>query len=149
MRAELKDMRQELAAMRAEQEVVTPGGVQLHQKSRMLMEDASEHTRERESSHWAVALEPSCWTIPLVVDEHSRAETVVLLLLFLVNLALQLVFCFVVVWKLGASAGEAKKNIYGERTVQELVEWRRSIAHDARTPPARIKLPRVVLLVSL
>ena len=53
------------------------------------------------------------------------------MLLFLTNLALQSVFCFVVYWILGASTGEAKKNIYSERTVQELVEWRRSIAHDA------------------
>ena len=83
------------------------------------MEDASEHTSERESSHWVVALEPSCWSIPLVVDEHSRAATVLLVLLFLANLALQLVFCFVVYWKLGASAGEEKKNIYGEQTVKE------------------------------
>ena len=149
MRAELEAMRQELAAIRAEHGVVTPGGVQLRQKSRILMKDASDHTMKRESSHWTVALEPSCWSIPLVVDEHSRAATVLLVLLFLANLALQLVFCVVVYWKLGASAGEAKKNIYGEQTVRELVEWRRSIAHDARTPPARIKLPRVVLLVSL
>ena len=83
MRAELKAMRKELAAMRTEQGVVTPGGVHLHQKSRVLMEDASEHTSERESSHWVVALEPSCWSIPLVVDEHSRAATVLLVLLFL------------------------------------------------------------------
>ena len=131
MRAELKAMRQELAAMRTEQGVVTPGGVHLHQKGRILMEDASEHTSERESSHWVVALEPSCWSIPLIANKKSRAETVVLLLLFLTNLALQLVFCFVVYWILGASTGEAKKKIYSERTVQELVEWRRSIAHDA------------------
>ena len=132
MRAELEAMRQELAAMRAEQGVVTPGGVQLRQKSRILMKDASDHTMKRESSHWTVALEPSCWTIPLVVDEHSRAATALLVLLFLANLALQLIFCFVVYWKLGASTGEEKKNIYGEQTVHELIEWRRSIAHDAR-----------------
>ena len=51
MRAELEAMRQELAAMRAEQGVVTPGGVQLRQKSRILMKDASDHTMKRESSH--------------------------------------------------------------------------------------------------
>ena len=132
MRAELEAMRQELAAIRAEQGVVTPGGVQLRQKSRILMKDASDHTMKRESSHWTVALEPSCWSIPLVVDEHSRAATALLVLLFLANLALQLIFCFVVYWKLGASTGEEKKNVYGEQTVYELIEWRRSIAHDAR-----------------
>ena len=132
MRAELEAMRQELAAIRAEQGVVTPGGVQLRQKSRILMKDASDHTMKRESSHWTVALEPSCWSIPLVVDEHSRAATALLVLLFLANLALQLIFCFVVYWKLGASTGEEKKNVYGEWTVHELIEWRRSIAHDAR-----------------
>ena len=132
MRAELEAMRQELAAIRAEHGVVTPGGVQLRQKSRILMKDASDHTMKRESSHWTVALEPSCWSIPLVVDEHSRAATALLVLLFLANLALQLIFCFVVYWKLGASTGEEKKNVYGEWTVHELIEWRRSIAHDAR-----------------
>ena len=40
---------------------------------------------------------------------NSRAATVLLVLLFLANLALQLVFCVVVYWKLGASAGEEKK----------------------------------------
>ena len=150
MRAELKAMRQELNDLRgmASTCVTAPpvvvgspdggGGaavdveaVQFQQKSSLLMEDLRDHTIRVSEKHWVVALEPSCWSIPLIANKKSRAETVVLLLLFLTNLALQFVFCFVVYWILGASTGEAKKNAYSERIVQELVEWRRSIAHDA------------------
>ena len=69
------------------------------------MEDLRDHTIRVSEKHWVVALEPSCWSIPLIANKKSRAETVVLLLLFLTNLALQLVFCFVVYWILGASTG--------------------------------------------
>ena len=105
--------------------------VQFQQKSSLLMEDLRDHTIRVSEKHWVVALEPSCWSIPLIANKKSRAETGILMLLFLTNLALQSVFCFVVYWILGASTGEAKKNTYSERTVQELVEWRRSIAHEA------------------
>ena len=150
MRAELKAMRQELNDLRETTStcvtappvvVGSPDGsggaavdveaVQFQQKSSLLMEDLRDHTIRVSEKHWVVALEPSCWSIPLIANKKSRAETVILMLLFLTNLALQSVFCFVVYWILGASTGEAKKNAYSERIVQELVEWRRSIAHDA------------------
>ena len=150
MRAELKAMRQELNDLREMTSTCVPappvvvgspdgsGGaavdveaVKFQQQSSLLMEDLRDHTIRVSEKHWVVALEPSCWSIPLIANKKSRAETVILMLLFLTNLALQSVFCFVVYWILGASTGEAKKNIYSERTVQELVEWRRSIAHEA------------------
>ena len=150
MRAELKAMRQELNDLRETTStcvtappvvVGSPDGsggaavdveaVKFQKKSSLLMEDLRDHTIKVSEKHWVVALEPSCWSIPLIANKKSRAETVILMLLFLTNLALQFVFCFVVYWILGASTGEAKKNAYSERIVQELVEWRRSIAHDA------------------
>lgn len=79
----------------------------------------------RVESDYCVELEHSCWTIPLFADGSSKAEAVLLLGLFALNIGLQAILCAVVVNELGEPS-------YRESDVAELVDWRRSIAHDAR-----------------
>ena len=120
---ELATMRKELAAFR--EEVAALRG----DKAAALRVRAAGKRECAEGGIVASYVEvgASCWSIPLVANfESSAAEAGLLLLLYALNVALQALFCYIVVRELGSSAS------YDDASVEELVTWRRTIAHDAR-----------------
>ena len=97
-----------------------------------MMEDASEHTSERESCIGSSRSEPSCWSIPLIANKESRAETVVLLLLFLVNLALQLPSALSCTGSWGPPPAKQRRTSTASGRCRSSSSGGGLIAHDAR-----------------